>query len=125
MADLSGSWLGTYWQQDQPTRFEMTLVQAGNSLSGSVLDDSFLGEARLTGTVVGRSINFTKRYVSSSAHPIAYSGTVSEDDAILQGNWVIDVGFEGRWEARRSGEDLMADLQRRQAQPILVGTRSQ
>ena len=121
MADLSGSWLGTYWQHDQPTRFEMTLVQSGNSLSGSILDDSFLGEAHLAGTVVGRSINFTKRYVLSSSHPIDYSGTLSEDDVLLHGSWVIEVGFAGRWEARRSGEDLVADLKRRQSEPILVG----
>ncbi|MGA1355681.1 MAG: hypothetical protein ACO35Q_03260 [Prochlorothrix sp.] len=49
MADLSGSWLGTYWQLGNPTRFEATLVQGGNSLTGNILDDGPLGEAQLTG----------------------------------------------------------------------------
>jgi hypothetical protein len=34
MADLSGTWLGTYWQQGDPTRFEVTFIQSGNTLSG-------------------------------------------------------------------------------------------
>ncbi len=29
MADVSGAWLGTYWQQGNPTRFEATLIQGG------------------------------------------------------------------------------------------------
>jgi hypothetical protein len=63
MADLSGTWLGTYWQRSQPTRFEATIIQAGNTLSGNILDDNYLGEARFSGTVVGRQVKFTKHYL--------------------------------------------------------------
>jgi hypothetical protein len=62
--DLSGIWLGSYWQKDQPTRFEMTLLQTGYHLLGNILDDSYLGEATLQGTVTGRSISFVKSYVN-------------------------------------------------------------
>jgi hypothetical protein len=115
MADLTGSWLGTYWQANQPTRFEMTLVQAQNSLSGNILDDGHLGEAMVNGEVIGRSVRFTKRYISGSGHSIQYSGTVSEDETYIQGNWSIDKRHNGTWEARRNGEDLMESLRRRQA----------
>ena len=71
--DISGTWLGTYWQNDNPTRFEATLVMSGNSLSGSILDDNLLGESRISGEVVGRSIRFTKRYLTSSPNPIDLS----------------------------------------------------
>lgn len=118
MADLTGSWLGTYWQDGQPTRFEMTLVQAQNSLSGSILDDSSLGDAQLAGEVVGRSVQFTKRYLTRSLFPIQYTGTVSEDETLMQGTWSIDKRHHGTWEAHRSGDDLMLDFKRVQAQKI-------
>jgi len=121
MADLSGSWLGTYWQNGQPTRFEMTLVQAQNALSGSILDDGPLGEAQLQGEAIGRSVSFSKRYLTSFPQPIGYSGTVSEDEMTMQGTWKIDARHRGRWEARRSGDDLMAQLKRVQAQRVPVG----
>lgn len=66
MADVNGLWLGTYWQEGIPTRFEATLVQGGNTLSGRVLDDNYLGEAQIEGEVVGRTIHFTKRYLTTS-----------------------------------------------------------
>ncbi|MHC5721987.1 MAG: hypothetical protein ACYTX0_60710, partial [Nostoc sp.] len=66
MADLSGNWLGTYWQDDIPTRFEATFVQSGNTFSGSILDDNYLGEAQVNGEVIGRTVSFTKRYLITS-----------------------------------------------------------
>lgn len=38
MANISGEWLGTYWQLGMPMRFELTLVQGSSALSGNVLD---------------------------------------------------------------------------------------
>jgi len=113
MADLSGTWLGTYWQQGIPTRFEFTLIQSGNALSGSSLDDSYLGEAQISGEVIGRRISFTKRYFTSSPDSINYTGTLSEDEDSMQGQWNIARWDSGAWEARRSGEALVADLQAR------------
>ena len=120
MADLSGAWLGTYWQQEIPTRFEITLVQSGNTLSGSILDDSHLGEASLTGEVIGRRLSFTKCYLSGSRHCVSYTGTVSEDENFMQGEWIVDKFNSGQWEAHRSGDNLMMELQSRLAERILM-----
>ncbi len=120
MADLSGTWLGTYWQEREPTRFEATLVQTGNALSGNILDDNYLGEATISGEVIGRKVSFTKRYLTSSQGSIDYAGTVSEDEDFMQGEWTIRGIASGPWEARRSGENLMADLQKRLVQELAV-----
>jgi hypothetical protein len=110
MADLSGTWLGTYWQDGQPTRFELTLVQSGNLLEGSVLDDGYMGEATLVGECIGRRITFTKSYLNRSYNSVAYTGIVSEDENAMQGNWRIQTRFSGTWEARREGDPLSLEL---------------
>lgn len=119
MADISGTWLGTYWQDGLPTRFEATLVQAGNTLSGAILDDGDLGEAQVAGEVSGRSLQFTKRYLTSSPTPVQYTGTLAEDANSMQGHWAIG-RLRGRWEAHRSNTDLMAELKNRLAEPVPV-----
>lgn len=118
MADLSGTWLGTYWQAGVPTRFEATLIQSGNTLSGRILDDSYLGEAQLSGEVIGRRISFNKRYFTTSPDPINYTGTISEDEDYMQGQWKIQRWGSGAWEARRSGEALTAQLATRQSKQV-------
>ncbi len=114
MADLSGTWLGTYWQSGQPIRFEATIIQAGNTLSGHILDDNYLGEARFSGTVMGRKIDFTKRYLISTPEPVNYTGSVSEDENYIQGKWNIGFIYSGAWEAHRSGENLILNIETRQ-----------
>lgn len=122
MADISGAWLGSYWQGEAQTRFEVTFVQAGNSLTGRVLDDGPLGEAQINGDVTGRSISFSKRYVTTAVHSINYSGTISEDEMFMSGTWSIQGRASGRWEARRNNDDLMAQLKARMAkQTALAG----
>ncbi|NEO34335.1 MAG: hypothetical protein F6K36_28825 [Symploca sp. SIO3C6] len=111
MADLSGTWLGTYWQRGVPTRFELTLLQGGNTLSGNILDDSYLGEASLTGEVIGRKINFIKRYITSSGHSVRYIGIVSEDQNFMRGQWQVDSFNSGNWEAHRSDNNLSINLE--------------
>ena len=113
MADLSGTWLGTYWQEGIPTRFEASLIQSGNALSGSILDDNYLGESQIAGQVVGRSIRFLKRYLTTSPEPVHYTGTLSEDEDFIQGEWALGWFDSGPWEARRSGDNLMAELSAR------------
>ncbi|MGB3693424.1 MAG: hypothetical protein WA865_16000 [Spirulinaceae cyanobacterium] len=122
MADLSGTWLGTYWQRGVPTRFELTLVQGGNTLRGNILDDGPLGEAAVVGEVVGRRVDFTKSYLSGSRYSISYTGTVSEDEDSLGGQWQLDY-LSGSWEAHRSGDNLVADLASRVAkkEPVSLG----
>jgi hypothetical protein len=101
----------------------VTLLQSGNTLTGNILDDGNLGEATLTGEVIGRRITFVKRYVTGAHHSISYTGTVSESEDFMQGQWSISGVDSGSWEARRSGENLTAELQTRIAKrvPVSVG----
>ena len=125
MADLNGAWLGTYWQDGQPTRFEATLIQSNNVLTGSILDDGPCGEATLNGEILGRRVSFIKRYVASQPYPVQYTGTVSEDGDYLQGDWTLGGSMgSGTWEARRNADDLMADLTKLLSKQLsLVGSR--
>jgi hypothetical protein len=123
MADLSGTWLGTYWQNSQPTRFEAALIQSGNSLSGNILDDGELGEARLAGEIVGKHLRFSKQYFCSPYEPIDYTGSIVGDaEDAIQGIWQIaGTKQSGNWEAKRNGNELMQQLQNRIEQTITVG----
>ena len=105
MADINGVWLGTYWQGGEPVRFEMTLIIGGNALSGSILDDSYLGEASLAGEISGRSISFTKTYLITSRHSVYYTGKIADEGNKMQGKWKIGF-FSGRWEALRNDDNL-------------------
>jgi hypothetical protein len=113
MADLSGMWLGTYWQQGKPTRFEATFIQSGNTLTGNILDDSYLGEARLSGDVIGQRVQFTKQYLLHQQRPVNYQGTISENDNFMQGTWDLGIFGSGNWEAHRGGENLNLELKNR------------
>jgi hypothetical protein len=86
MANLTGTWLGTYWQDGIPTRFEMSIAQGGNALSGNILDDGNLGEATITGEAIGRNVQFSKRYIGISQGSILYQGLLSEDENLMQGD---------------------------------------
>jgi len=122
MADVSGAWLGTYWQNGTPTRFEVTLVQGGNRLQGQVLDGGYLGEAHLSGEVIGRRIQFQKRYLTHGDYTIEYAGTLSDDGDHMAGQWHIDRRHHGPWEAHRSDDDLSLSLRttlaQNQPQPV-------
>lgn len=120
MADLSGIWLGTYWQQGVPTRFEVTFIQSGNTLAGNILDEGYLGEAQISGTVVGRGVSFTKQYLTTSPDLVSYTGTVSEDENYLQGQWQISRLSSGTWEAYRSEDNLTLEFNHKIAQKVPV-----
>jgi len=120
MADLNGSWLGTYWQNSNPTRFEATFVQSGNALSGRILDDSALGESQINGEVIGRSISFSKRYLTRSFQEVKYTGTLSTDGNSINGQWRIGKD-QGPWEAHRNSNDLMAEFKARVSKEMLAG----
>jgi hypothetical protein len=124
MTDLSGSWLGTYWQNDRPTRFEAALVQGGNSLSGRTQDDGPLGEAQVVGDVVGRKVSFSKTYIAARSPAIEYAGTIDETGDRMSGSWVIrGTRYTGKWEARRNGDDLMLQLRQRLERQTTVGVK--
>jgi hypothetical protein len=113
MANLTGTWLGTYWQDDMPTRFEMVIAQGGN-----ILDDDSQREATMTGEAIGRNVQFSKRYISISQGNILYQGLLSEDENLMQGEWILKMSSSvygemtdsGRWEATRSENDLSNEL---------------
>ena len=132
MAELTGPWLGSYWQAKTPTRFEATFVQARNSLSGRIVDDGNLGEAQVDGQVTGRQISFTKTYFNNASYTIQYTGTVSEDGNHISGQWRLNgrnmgrlsAKYSGPWEAHRSDNDLSKELQAILAKstPKMAGT---
>ena len=128
MADLSGTWLGSYWQNSEQVRFEFALIHSGNTISGNILDDCYLGEANITGEVIGRQIQFSKRYVSVRQATIEYTGTLSDDGDSMQGDWSFSdkvLGFHsvafGPWEARRNSENL--ELEWKNITSRLAGAR--
>ena len=123
MADVSGTWLGTYWQGGIPYRFETTLLQSGNTVTGNILDDSYLGEALLSGEVIGLNIQFMKRYLTTSPQPVSYTGTLTESEDFMQGQWRVGRFASGPWEARRGGADLMANLEARLADRVPVSSK--
>ncbi len=126
MADLTGAWLGTYWQSKEPTRFEASLAQAKGSLSGRILDDGPLGEASLQGEVIGRQVSFVKRYLSNGSYSIRYTGTLSEDGNHISGQWIQNSRNRGSWEAQRNQNDLAKELKsflEKKAPAELAGTK--
>jgi len=83
-------------------------------------DDSYLGEAKLSGEVIGRHVQFTKRYLTTSPDTVSYTGTLGESFDFMQGEWRLGRFASGPWSARRGGEDLMADLKTRLADRVPV-----
>ncbi|MEA5465587.1 hypothetical protein [Leptothoe sp. PORK10 BA2] len=126
MAELTGPWLGSYWDREAPIRFEATFVQAQNSLIGRIMDDSPLGEAQIQGQVTGRQVTFTKKYFNNPTYTIQYQGTVSEDGDHIHGQWRIDNRHNGAWEAHRSDNDLSKELNALLAKslPELTGSKT-
>ena len=116
--NMSGDWCGTYWQAGHPTPFAATLVQGGNILDGRILDANYLGEAWITGELLGSRIFFVKRYVMSSPSPIRYSGTLAADGSYMYGHWRIGCFDSGTWEAYRAEDALTAEL------AIVLATKS-
>jgi len=125
MANISGTWLGTYWQQGYQTRFEATFVQNGNAIYGNILDNGELGEATIQGEVVGRNISFVKSYVSNpKLASVNYKGTITEDGNSMSGQWDFlgKFGFE-EWEAHRGDQNLESELKKYLTNRVLVGAK--
>lgn len=106
--NISGCWLGTYWQAEQPIRFEAAFVQGGSVVDGRILDDNYLGESSIKGELLGHRIFFIKRYLTTSPNPIRYSGTLADDGNYMYGHWRIGSFDSGRWEAYRTF-DVLSD----------------
>ncbi len=108
--NISGCWLGTYWQAGQPIQFEAAFVQGGSVVDGRILDANHLGESSIKGELLGSRIFFIKRYLTTSPNPIRYSGTLAEEGNYMYGHWRIGSFDSGRWEAYRSYDGLSEEL---------------
>ena len=86
---------------------------------GNILDDNHLGEATARGEVIGRGINFRKRYLMGKRHLVLYSGTISAEENYLQGKWRIGASYSGTWEAHRSDETWSLKLETDKAGKLL------
>lgn len=96
-SDLSGVWQGAFWGEGQtPTNFQATLRQAGNSLSGSIVETNNFGATGLpfllstiSGNARGAAVSFTKTYDGTGGvrHSVSYSGTVSSGGRRVTGTW--------------------------------------
>jgi hypothetical protein len=130
VTDLSGTWLGSYWQNGKQVRFEFALIHSGNTISGNILDDGYLGEAHIKGEVISRQIQFSKRYVSVRQADIDYSGTISDDGNSMKGNWSFSdkvLGFHsvafGPWEAHRNSDNLELEWKNITSRLVGAGAR--
>jgi hypothetical protein len=87
--DLTGTWLFTVETSAGSGTPTVTLKQDGEKLTGHYSSQN-LGEADLTGTVKGQSVNFTfNGDVQGNAVKVAYVATIENKDAI---KGTIDIG---------------------------------
>ena len=92
-------WYG-YTPDTERVEFTAWIIDDGSNISGSTLEPntfaaSHLGElsAEISGTVVGQSILFEKRYAlvpGTHDEPIIYSGVPFEAPDRITGRWAID-----------------------------------
>lgn len=73
---------------------------------------------------MGRSLNFTKRYLIGSRHKVYYQGTVSETEDFMSGQWQIGYFDSENWEAYRSEDNLTLKLEDSQSKEVLVSAQS-
>jgi hypothetical protein len=113
---LTGVWQGIY---DYPSGggptvpFTATLIEAGQSLSGSVHEPCLMPGHRndtlfatLLGTRDGSAVRFIKTYDGSNPNytTVVYEGTVNADATEIEGRWRIPRSWSGRFLMIRSGE---------------------
>jgi len=96
----------------------MTVVQGNNYLSGNILDNSNLGEALVNGEVIGRKVTFTKCYTVNAQHCINYTGSISENQELMTGNWHEGIFNQGKWEAHRQDDNLILELENVKAKTL-------
>jgi hypothetical protein len=112
---LTGVWQGIYsYPQGGPTvPFTATLIEAGNSLSGSVHEPCVMfGNpneilfATLLGTRCDNAVSFVKSYDGSnpSYSSVNYEGSVSGDANEIEGVWRVPGNWSGKFLMIRSGD---------------------
>jgi len=88
--------------------FDAWLTESGGQISGETSEPGLPGEdsdtafALISGTLAGRSVNFTKVYDSLGYAPVIYDGEVDEDWTEVAGTWIIEGQLSGSFVMRRS-----------------------
>jgi hypothetical protein len=108
---LAGMWGGTYSYADdsnqQPVKFQMAIVQDGNTIVGFMKEPNTFGrqdDPWLHAGFKGRfdaktgKVTFTKTYdgTAGQSHDVEYSGTMSKKDTLIEGTWDLG-GSQGRF----------------------------
>jgi hypothetical protein len=104
---VNGNWHGFYVYAGQPHRigFEAVFSESAGAVYGSILDNSPLGEAKITGSFEYPNLTFTKTYQRVELLPVTYQGVMSEDGKTLAGIWRIGLNDIGSWSAKRHSDD--------------------
>ena len=112
MSNLTGHWLGVYWQHGQPTEFDMEVTDLGGVISGVIQDQGPLGlRATFSGDHSDCAIRFEKKYLYLRCY-IDYQGNVSSNGLAMSGQWSIrsdsGVGWSDRglWQAEKTGRSI-------------------
>lgn len=83
--DLSGDWIFAVTTDTGTTYPEVTLVQDGETLTGSYSSEA-LGEADISGTLRGSAMTFSfTADLGGQLAPVEYTGTVDEDTGEISG----------------------------------------
>ncbi len=92
--------------------FTATLIETGNSLSGSMSEiavegprDGMTVSAFLSGRRTDSRVAFTKQYEGPEPpnHAVEYEGGISDDFMEIDGRWFIPGSWAGRFLMIRSG----------------------
>jgi hypothetical protein len=117
---LTGVWQGIYSYPpgtQPPVAFTATLIETGNSLSGSVHEPCTIGGSpnemlffSLNGSRQGMAVNFVKTYHGTNPYygTVLYDGAVNDDATEIEGRWRIPGDWSGRFLMIRSGDPLQA-----------------
>lgn len=108
---LQGSWLGNYYYRsvNQAFAFEAVFVEFQGKVDGNILDDSNLGEARISGSFTYPNLNFVKKYDRAGLEVVRYEGTMDEDGKRIAGFWSINPTCSGTWVAWRSDDEELEE----------------
>ncbi len=121
---LQGSWMGHYYYQsvNQPYPFEAVFVEANGMVDGNILDDSHLGEARVSGTFTYPNLDFVKKYDRAGMEPVRYQGTMDDDGKRISGTWRIGQAASGTWVAWRSDDEELDEETTEEAEELQLET---
>jgi hypothetical protein len=86
VADLSGTWRGTWTGDDGTGEATLTLTQTGTTVNGTaaITGDECLSGGSVTGTVSGTHVSLT---IQSGSETVAVDATADTNAMTLNGTW--------------------------------------